>query len=192
MGQVCNLSGRGHRCLNSGQVRCGGENRLKTCSTFRAPQSTFSNSGWWHGRPLRPSFEAGNQARKAPNLCWRCHEPCFSHEHRLKLFHRLRRERLRVVFFLFLTFLDRQAQRAGMLPIEGFFHGFRDAVFTQVADQHAGPRHALQHCPVQAERQAQQQNQRTPSPASQTAYGTNGMHGKGHEEGGGFEPLIRR
>ena len=125
-----------------------------------------SNSRRWHGRPLRPPFEAGNQPRKAPNLRWRCDEPCFSHEHRLKLFYRLRREWFRVVFFLLLTFFDGETQRAGMLAIEGFLHRLRHRALVQVREEHARPRHALQHRPVHAQREARQQHHRALSKAA--------------------------
>lgn len=54
-----------------------------------------------------------------------------------------------------------------MLAIEGFFHRLGHGAFVQVREEHARPRHALQHRPVHAQREAEQQHQRTPREACQ-------------------------
>lgn len=146
--QVCDLSGW-RAVMRHCSGSCG-ESRFEDLFDFQSSSSPRR----WHGRPLRPSFEAGNQPWKAPNLRRRCHEPCFGHEHRFKLFHRLHRERLGVVLFLLLTFFHCKAQRAGMLAIEGLFHRLGHADLIEVRKEHARPRHALQNSPVHAQREA--------------------------------------
>ena len=55
-----------------------------------------------------------------------------------------------LLLLLLLAVFDRQAERAGMLAVEGLFHRDDQRGIAGVIDEHGGPRHRLQRDPVRA------------------------------------------